>query len=64
VRRGRCGCCKGYPLDVVGSGQILAFVDNLCDVKIFTEAQEYWIPENAEALNKEFSDENQFSKIL
>jgi len=40
VRRGRCGCCNAYPLTTAGSGQILAFIDNLMDVKIFGEPQE------------------------
>lgn len=39
VRRGRCGCCTKYPLTNAGSGQILAFIDNLMDVKIFAEPQ-------------------------
>lgn len=40
VRRGRCGCCNSFPLSSVGSGQLLAFVDNLVDEKIFGEPQE------------------------
>lgn len=64
VRRGRCGCCNAYPLEVAGSGQLLAFVDNLCDEKIFSEPQEYWKSEVYNDLNTEFSDENQFSKLL
>jgi len=40
VRRGRCGCCCAYPLSNAGSGQLLAFIDNLMDVKIFSEPME------------------------
>jgi len=64
VRRGRGRCCSAFPLGTVGSGQILAFIDNLCETKIFGETQEYWKKDVAEQLNNEFSNENQLNKIL
>jgi len=64
VRRGMGRCCATFPFTTVGSGQILAFVDNLSETKIFTENQEYWKEDVAFELNKEFDDKNQLSKIL